>query len=171
MEHPCSRACRIYRPNCPLQMRPVRKSGQNHGFDRSFALAASGADNWADKSYMPYYKDAPWWEDGEEASLPENFYSSEFIVDKMIEYLGQTDPGSPFLAYLPFQAIHIPVQAPAEFIANYDGVYDAGWHALRQSRYERAQDLGLIREGAPLAPMPEGSRDWDSLTEKERELY
>ena len=28
---------------------------QNHGFDRSFALAASGADNWEDKSYIPYY--------------------------------------------------------------------------------------------------------------------
>ena len=25
---------------------------QNHGFDRSFALAASGADNWEDKSYI-----------------------------------------------------------------------------------------------------------------------
>lgn len=144
---------------------------QNHGFDRSFSLAASGADNWDDKSYMPYYKDAPWWEDGEEASLPDEFYSSEFLVDKMISYLGETDSNAPFFAYLPFQAIHIPVQAPAEFIANYDGVYDAGWHALRQARYERAQDLGLISAGAPLAPMPDGSRDWDSLSSKDQALY
>jgi len=144
---------------------------QNHGFDRSFSLAASGADNWADKSYMPYYRDAPWWEDGEEAALPDEFYSSEFIVDKMISYLDETDSSAPFFAYLPFQAIHIPVQAPAEFIANYDGVYDAGWHALRQARYERAQDLGLITVGAPLAPMPDGSRDWDSLSSKDQTLY
>ncbi len=144
---------------------------QNHGFDRSFALAASGADNWADKSYMPYYKDAPWWEDGEEAALPDEFYSSEFIVDKMIDYLEETNSSAPFFAYLPFQAIHIPVQAPAEFIANYDGVYDAGWHALRQARHERAQDLGLITVGAPLAPMPDGSREWDSLSSKDRALY
>lgn len=144
---------------------------QNHGFDRSFSLAASGADNWDDKSYMPYYKDAPWWEDGKEASLPDDFYSSEFLVDKMISYLGETESTAPFFAYLPFQAIHIPVQAPAEFIANYDGVYDAGWHALRQARYERAQDLGLITVGAPLAPMPEGSRDWDSLSSKDQALY
>ena len=46
---------------------------QAHGFDRSFALAASGADNWDDRSYMPYYKDAPWFEDGVEASLPQDF--------------------------------------------------------------------------------------------------
>lgn len=142
-----------------------------HGFQRSFSLAASGADNWQDKSYMPYYHDAPWWEDGAEVGLPEDFYSSEFIVDKMIEYLGDTDATQPFLAYLPFQAIHIPVQAPADFIAKYDGIYDDGWHTLRQKRYERAQELGLFPQDAPLAPMPEDARDWNSLTDKERALY
>ena len=144
---------------------------QAHGFDRSFSLAASGADNWEDKSYMPFYKDAPWWEDGVEAALPDDFYSSEFIVDKMIAYLDETDQTKPFFAYLPFQAIHIPVQAPAEFIANYEGVYAEGWHALRQVRHERAQRLGLVVPGAPLAPMSDGSRNWAELSDKDRELY
>lgn len=144
---------------------------QAHGFDRSFALAASGADNWQDKSYMPYYRDAPWWEDGAEASLPQDFYSSRFIVDKMIGYLGGSDPEKPFFAYLPFQAIHIPVQAPPEFIANYKGVYDEGWHALRVARHRRAQALGLIAEGASLAPMQDDAREWDDLSDKERKLY
>jgi len=144
---------------------------QAHGFQRSFALAASGADNWDDKSYMPYYADAPWFEDGVETSLPDNFYSSRFIVDKMITYLDGTDADKPFFAYLPFQAIHIPVQAPPEFTANYKGRYDDGWHALRDARYKRAQALGLITQGAPLAPMPETARQWDALTEEERALY
>ncbi len=144
---------------------------QAHGFDRSFALAASGADNWEDRSYLPYYKDAPWFEDGVETSLPEDFYSSEFLVDKMIEYLEGSDASKPFLAVLPFQAIHIPVQAPQEFIDRYKGRYDAGWHALRTERYERAQELGLIPEGAPLGPMPENTRPWQSLSAKEQELY
>lgn len=142
-----------------------------HGFQRSFSLAASGADNWQDKSYMPYYQDAPWWEDGKEVGLPKDFYSSEFIVDKMIEYLGETDSDKPFFAYLPFQAIHIPVQAPAEFTANYDGVYDEGWDVLRAKRHARAQSLGLFPEGAPIAPMAEDARPWASLTDEERELY
>ena len=144
---------------------------QAHGFDRSFALAASGADNWDDKAYMPYYKDAPWFEDGVETALPDDFYSSRFIVDKMIDYLDESDPEKPFFAYLPFQAIHIPVQAPQEFIDNYKGVYDQGWRVLRAERHQRAQQLGLIPEGAPLAPMPEGSRQWESLSEDERALY
>lgn len=144
---------------------------QNHGFDRSFALAASGADNWEDKSYIPYYADAPWFEDGVEASLPDNFYSSKFIVDKMVSYLEETDSSKPFLAYLPFQAIHIPVQAPPEFTAKYKGRFDEGWHVLRAKRHKRAQELGLIPKGAPLAPMPDDARRWESLDDKTHELY
>ena len=143
----------------------------DHGFDRSLALAASGADNWQDQSYIPYYPYAPWFEDGEPADMPDQFYSSELIVDKMIEYMNATDSDRPFFAYLPFQAIHIPVQAPAEFIAKYDGVYDEGWHVMRADRHLKAQQLGLISEGAPLAPMPEHARDWNSLSIEDRQLY
>ncbi|MBU2605745.1 MAG: arylsulfatase [Alphaproteobacteria bacterium] len=144
---------------------------QAHGFQRSFALAASGADNWDDKSYMPFYADAPWFENGVEASLPKDFYSSRFIVDKMIDYLEDTDKTKPFFAYLPFQAIHIPVQAPPEFTAHYKGRYHEGWHVMRAERHQRAQSLGLVSMGAPLAPMPETARQWDALSEKERALY
>ncbi len=144
---------------------------QAHGFDRSFALAASGADNWDDRSYMPYYKDAPWFEDGVETSLPEDFYSSRFIVDTAIKYLAETDPDKPFFAYLPFQAIHIPVQAPKEFIDRYKGRYDAGWEALRKERHQRAQALGLIPQGAPLADLPPDFRAWNSLSAEDRALY
>jgi arylsulfatase len=144
---------------------------QAHGFDRSFALAASGADNWEDRSYIPFYADAPWFEDGIEAKLPDDFYSSEFIVDRMIEYLGATDSAKPFLAYLPFQAIHIPVQAPSEFIAKYDGRYSAGWHVLREERHARAMELGLALEGSALADLPPELRQWDDLSDEERALY
>jgi arylsulfatase A-like enzyme len=144
---------------------------QAHGFDRSFALAASGADNWEDKPYIPYYPDAPWYENGREVDLPENFYSSEFIVDKMIDYLEGSDTSKPFLAYLPFQAIHIPVQAPPEFTAMYEGRFAEGWHVLQDARHARAQALNLIPEGAPLAPMPEDARRWDALDDETRELY
>ena len=144
---------------------------QEHGFDRSFALAASGADNWEDKSYIPYYQDAPWFEDGVEKDLPDDFYSSEFIVDKMIEYIEDTDSSKPFLAYLPFQAIHIPVQAPVEFISKYEGFYDEGWDELRQTRFNRAQEIGLIKEGVSLAPMPDGSRRWQDLTEADKLVH
>ena len=145
-----------------------------HGFDRSFALDASGADNWEQKPYMGYYDFAPWYEDGKPADLPEDFYSSKFIVDRMISYLDadkQSEQRQPFFSYLAFQAIHIPVQAPREITDRYNGVYDQGWHKLRESRQQRAIELGLIPADAPLAEMPTNSQDWESLSAEDKALY
>lgn len=144
----------------------------SHGFDRSFVLDASGADNWEQKPYMPYYTSADWFEDGKPANLPKDFYSSKFLVDQMMSYL-EKDKGraEPFIAYIAFQALHIPVQAPREFTANYAGVYDQGWGVMRQARWQRAQERGLIPKGAPLAPLHGKLRAWESLDAEERALY
>lgn len=139
-----------------------------HGFDRSFVLDASGADNWEQKPYMPYYQTADWFEDGEPAELPDDFYSSEFLVDRMIAYLEEGRNSAPFFAYLAFQAIHIPVQAPREFTEQYAGTYSAGWEALRESRWRRAKALGLAPADAALAQPPPQLRRWASLTPEEQ---
>lgn len=143
----------------------------DHGFDRSFILDASGADNWEQKSYMPYYKTAPWFEDGKPASLPKDFYSSRFLVDQMVDYLGTGPADQPFFAYIGFQAVHIPVQAPAQFTRKYADTYRQGWAAMRTARWQRAQAMGLIPQGAPLADPPEGLREWDSLSAEEQALF
>jgi arylsulfatase A-like enzyme len=145
-----------------------------HGFDRSFALDASGADNWEQKSYMGFYDSAPWFEDGKPAKLPDDFYSSEFIIDRMIDYVDQglqRENSQPFFSYIAFQAIHIPVQAPREITDRYEGVYDQGWHALHKQRWRRAVELGLIPVDSTPAHMPETTRDWQSLNSSEKELY
>ncbi|HBO14055.1 MAG TPA: arylsulfatase [Halieaceae bacterium] len=143
----------------------------DHGFDRSFVLDASGADNWSQAPYMPYYDSAPWFEDAEPATLPEDFYSSRFIVDRMVEYLDDTPPDKPFFAYLAFQAIHIPVQAPAAFIDPYRSRYAEGWAALREERAKRARASGLFPPSAPLAPLPPAAPSWDALAPEERALW
>ncbi|MEL7547087.1 MAG: arylsulfatase [Pseudomonadota bacterium] len=143
----------------------------SHGFDRSFVLDASGADNWEQKSYMPYYSSAPWYQDGAPANLPEDFYSSEFIVDQMLNYLAdRQDTDAPFLSFLSFQAIHIPVQAPAEFTARYDGVFDEGWDVMAERRWQEAKSRGLIHADAPMPTKPVGHVAWDTLTEDEKAL-
>lgn len=143
----------------------------DHGFDRSFILDASGADHWENKPYMPYYRDAPWFEGREKAVLPEDFYSSSFIADQMQAYLEQDeDSAEPFFAYVAFLAVHIPVQAPREFTENYIETYAEGWDAIREQRWQRAQDLGLIRAGAPLAPQPDTIPRWHDLSADEQRL-
>tara|TARA_R110000744_G_scaffold1843_6_gene6871 strand:- start:10849 stop:12630 length:1782 start_codon:yes stop_codon:yes gene_type:complete len=143
-----------------------------HGFDHSFVLDASGADNWEEKPYMPFYRTADWFEDGRRAHLPDEFYSSEFLVDRMIDYI-EADAGSadPFFAYLAFQAIHIPIQAPAEFTGNYHETYSQGWEALRQARARRAVELGLVSATTSIMPLPERMRAWSDLSEADQALY
>ncbi|MFM7141670.1 MAG: arylsulfatase [Alphaproteobacteria bacterium] len=144
----------------------------SHGFDRSLALDASGADNWAPRPYMPYYQDAPWFEDGAPAKMPASYYSSELIVDRVLDWLrADASRPEPFLAYVAFQAVHIPVQAPAETIAHYEGRFDAGWESLRDERWRRATQLGLVPADVPLDPMPAPLRPWASLDESERRIY
>ena len=143
----------------------------DHGFDRSFILDASGADHWEDKPYLPYYRDAPWFEGREKAGLPEDFYSSTFIADQMQTYLEQdADQAGPFFAYVAFLAIHIPVQAPREFTEKYIETYEVGWNAIREQRWQRAQDLGLIRPGAPLSSQPDSIPLWQDLSKQEQKL-
>jgi len=142
-----------------------------HGFDRSFVLDASGADNYEQKSFMPFYADAPWFEDGLPTALPDGFYSSEFLVSQMIKYLDGRDPDRPFLVYLPFLAIHIPVQAPREYTDKYTGVYHEGWDAIRLSRVKRAKALGLVPAGAEVPNIPPSLRKWDALSPESQAHY
>ena len=143
-----------------------------HGFDHSLALDASGADNWQQKPYMPYYATADWFEDGKPVKLPENYYSSELIVNRMMDYLRKDQASNaPFFAYVPFQALHIPVQAPREFTEHYAHTYDGGWDALREKRWKRAKELHLIPQDAELPPAHDKLRKWESQSADDKALF
>ncbi len=146
------------------------KLPSQRGFERTVALMDSGADNWEQRPYLPIYDDANWFADGERYELPDDFYSSDFLIDKTIEFIDSNlQDGAPFFAYVPFQAVHIPVQAPQEYIDRYMGVYDGGWDQLRQTRRERAAQLGIIPDAVPVNRMSTTS-DWDALS-PQRQRY
>jgi len=146
------------------------KLPSRRGFERTLALMDSGADNWEQRPYLPIYDEANWFADGERFELPEDFYSSRFLIDKTIEFIDSNlDDGKPFFAYVPFQAVHIPVQAPQEFIDRYMGVYDEGWDVLRDSRRQRAIEVGLVPENVDMIRM-QSTHDWASLS-AERQRY
>ena len=138
------------------------------GFERTIAMADTGADNWEQKPYLPMYKKANWFGDGKEIELPADFYSSKFFIDKTIEFIeSNRRDGKPFFSYVPFQAVHMPVQAPQSFTDKYLGQYDEGWQVLRAQRLERAKALGVVPEGTLLAPVT-GTPDWDALSDEQK---
>ena len=134
------------------------------GFERSFIQADSGTDNWENRPYMMLYDKTYWFEQDRAAQLPKDFYSSRFFVDKTIGYIQeQAADGKPFMAYIGFQANHIPIQAPAEFVAKYRGRYERGWTALRQARRDGAIRTGVMPAGMPMTTLA-STLAWDSLT-------
>jgi arylsulfatase/uncharacterized sulfatase len=142
----------------------------SRGFQRTMALADSGADNWEQRPYIPIYDRANWFADGEPYQLPDDFYSSRFLIDKTIEFIDSNlQDGQPFFAYVPFQAVHIPVQAPQEYIDRYMGRYDSGWETLRRERRDRATELGVVPPETSMVRMA-STRDWAALSE-ERKRY
>ena len=141
------------------------------GFERTIAMADTGADNWEQRTYLPIYDEAHWYADGEKHTLPDDFYSSEYFIDKTIEFISANESDDkPFFAYIPFQAVHMPVQAPREFSDKYAGVYDQGWTVMREQRRLAAEEAGVIPENTEIIVTP-GTLDWNALTEEQREHH
>ena len=146
------------------------KLPSQRGFERTIALMDSGADNWEQRPYLPIYDEANWFADGQRTQLPDDFYSSKFLIDKTIEFIdGNLKDGKPFFAYVPFQAVHIPVQAPQTYIERYMGRYDEGWHKLREARHKRAASLGIVPADIERVEVA-STLDWDALS-PERQRY
>jgi len=138
------------------------------GFERTLALMESGADNWEQKTFVPMYTKANWYADGKAATLPDDFYSSKHFVDKSIEFIeSNREDGKPFFSYIPFQAVHIPIQAPRTFSDKYLGIYDQGWQTLRERRLEMAKKLKLVPEDTRIQHLSQ-TKDWDALSPEEK---
>jgi arylsulfatase A-like enzyme len=138
------------------------------GYDRAFSLADAGADNFEQRPIEGMYDKANWTENGKPATLPKDYYSSRFVVQRMIDYIeADRKSGKPFLASVNFLANHIPIQAPDSDIARYSAMYRDGWTALREARAKRAAALGVMPAGVPIVTMPT-TPDWKKLTADER---
>lgn len=101
---------------------------------------------------------------------PKEWYATDAWTDeglKLIESAAQDD--QPFFWYLAHNAPHFPLQAKPKDIAKYRGKYKAGWDALRQQRYERLRQLGLIDESWPLSPRPNVIPAWKKLSDGEKD--
>jgi arylsulfatase/uncharacterized sulfatase len=153
----------------------IGESGANlpnkFGFDRSFVLDATGASNYDQRPYIPVNTGARWFEDGEPTTLPDDFYSSRNLVDKLIGFIDDAKSDQPFFAYLPLMAIHMPLQVPKEYIEQYNNVFDKGWDAMGKQRLEKAIDLKLVPSGTQLAQALNSNRQWDSLSEQEKAYW
>ena len=144
----------------------------HRGFDKTFILDATGGNNFSHHSYLPYYLESPWFKNGEETELPEDFYSSEFFVDQMIEFIEEDkELDRPFFAYLSFQAQHIPLQAPQEFIEKYLDTYEDGWEAIREKRKNKAIEKGIFPSDKNIVDSFSNFDSWSNTDEESKRMF
>lgn len=135
------------------------------GFDRSFVLMEGGGGHFDDTPLLKRYDRAHWFEDDKPFVVPEVFYSTDFMTDKVLRYIGETPADQPFFAYLGFTAPHWPLQAPEADIKKQSGNYDAGWDVLREQRMTGAQREGVVEKDAVAVSSEPGTKPWNSLDE------
>ena len=140
------------------------------GFERSFALLAGGAGHFSNMMSILGSNKAPYREDGDLIkTLPNDFYSTKFYTNKMIEYIDSNhQDNKPFFGYLAYSAPHWPLQAPAESIEKHVGKYDAGYEVLYQQRMAKIKALGLIDQDMPDALSLPEDKAWNELNDDEK---
>jgi arylsulfatase len=100
------------------------------------------------------------------------WYGSDLWTEQGIKFIDEAiAEGKPFFWYLAHVAPHFPCMAPEETIAKYRGKYMKGWDKLREERYARQIESGLIDKHWKLEPRPEQIPAWDSLSAGEKNRY
>ncbi len=116
------------------------------GFDRSFLIA----------DHNRFFYPKRLFEDDQ--PLPpvppgSGYYLTTDIAEHAIRYLREHaahHADRPFFLYLAFTSPHFPLQAPQQDIDVYRNRYVDGWDVVRQRRYQRQKEMGLVN--CPLSP-------------------
>lgn len=110
--------------------------------------------------------------------FPDGYFLTDELTDRaigMIDDLRVNEPDRPFFLYFAHTSVHGPIQAKEADIDKYRGRYEAGWNRLREQRFARQRERGIVPEHAALPgdPLADGDRIpvWDELDAEERRLF
>lgn len=90
---------------------------KHYGFDYSFGTLAPAADPWTHNYRSGKFKDT-WNENGVKITPEGN--TTEIVARKALEYMQPQD--KPWFVYVPFHAVHTPVDAPRKYKKLYRGI-------------------------------------------------
>lgn len=107
------------------------------GFDRSLYIDSNN-----------FFNPGKLFKDDKPHPPKEGFYATTAVADHTIEVLKEHQThhaDQPFFSFVAFTAPHFPLQALPEDIERVGDRYQVGWDVIRHQRWERLQEMGLIR--------------------------
>lgn len=112
------------------------------GFDEFFGYML---DHSHDQWDADYYKRLPEGRTKEIDRKQGEFYATDVFNEYALEFIKQgRKRDKPWFLFLGHSSPHFPVQAPAESADKYYETYLRGWDVLRQERYKRMKQIGLV---------------------------
>ena len=149
--------------NWPRQRGFDRFYGTIHGAGSFFDPNTLTRDN----TYVSPVTDSEY---GPKQQANGTYYYTDAIADHASRFIHEHHSQSddqPFFLYVSFTAAHWPMHALEKNIAKYTGKYDAGYDAIRNARYAKMIELGVIDpESTDNFPIQEASKEkkfweWD----------
>ena len=137
----------------------------HRGFDRWYGFHGSAVDHWHPELFentSPVYPEKP-----------ADYHLSADLADQSMRYVKDHLAASgenPFFLYLAFGACHFPLHAPQENIERYEGRYQAGWDTIREQRFRRQQQIGIVPADATLAPRNDDVPAWSELSTDQQRI-
>ena len=135
---------------------------RQRGFDRFYGMIGGGASYWTPKLTL----------DNKAIKPGEDYYLTEGITKHANLFLNEHFKNSsdkPFFLYLAHYAPHLPLHARPEDIAKYRGKFKKGWDKLREEKYQRMVEMGVIDASVKLSKKVSLVKDWDKLDPKRQE--
>ena len=136
------------------------------GFDRFHGFLSGWSDQYRPDLVI----------DNRNVDPPEDsdYHFSEDIVSQTIDSIGMIldeRADEPFFHYLTFGAVHSPIQVPKRYIGKYEGMFDEGWDAVRERRFRKQLEIGLIPADSKMPPRNPGDPAWTDLSEVEQAVF
>jgi arylsulfatase len=148
---------------------PKKSWPLQRGFDRFYGMLGGGASYWTPKMTL----------DNKPIKNGDDFFLTDAITEygcRFIEEHFRQSGETPFFLYLAHYAPHLPLHARPEDIARHRGKFKAGWDTLREKKYHRMREMGIIGSNVGLPEKERGQKDgrritraWDNLTPEQQD--
>ena len=97
----------------------------------------------------------------------QEWYTTDVFTDYAIKFMEESSKtDKPFFMYLAYNSPHWPLEAPIEDIKRYSGKYNIGWDKLREEKFKKMKEMGIIPENEVLSPSE--NIGWDTLSDAEK---
>lgn len=128
------------------------------GFDDFYGIMP-GADS--------YFHPRNLWRNEERQPVPSgDFYLTDAVSDHAAAFVRESaEHGAPFFLYLAYNAPHWPLHAPEDVVSRYEDTYSPGWDRLRQVRYGRMREGGIVGDEAALSRRDPTQPAWRTVTD------